>query len=138
MIYNAFVCSAVCIVGCLSQDLQRHILNFCYHNCPVFNLIGEKFPEFTCKHVSDMYYSAELESEIRHTNHPERIEWKFQRDEDRDCYLTMLLSEFSTQVKEQNRTSTHSSSVLHVALQFYTQHFRCSLCDNTEVGYAKY
>ncbi len=107
---------------------------FCYHNCPVFNnwlkkwkkgrnvampitysktsitiitlifLIGEKFPEFTRKHVSDMYYSAELESEIRHTNHPERIEWKFQRDEDRECYLAMLLSE------QRDKTYLHKPS----------------------------
>ena len=40
-----------------------------------------------------------------------------------------------------NSTSGQSENrieLLHVALQFYTQLFRCSLCNNTEVGYAKY
>ncbi len=48
--------------------------------------------------------SAELESEIRQTNHPERIEWKFQRDKDRECYLAMLLSE------QKDKTYLHKPS----------------------------
>lgn len=102
----------MCIAGCPSQGLPSHILNFAImtalysmigasHGIKVsfivvallyfmILLIGEKIPEFTRKHVSDMYYNAELENEIRQKT--ERIEWKFKRDEDRESHLATVLS----------------------------------------------
>ena len=44
---------------------------------------GEKIPEFTQRHVSDMYYNAELENEIR-KDHPERIDVTALLSEQRD------------------------------------------------------
>ena len=59
-------------------------------------ILGEP-PQLTRKHVSDMYYIGELESEAREPTHPHRIlEWTFTSDSDRDKYMQLVVAEQST------------------------------------------
>lgn len=49
-------------------------------------------PELTRKHVADMYYSGELEKEIRTS--PYRLNnWSFRVSDDREEYIKIILNE---------------------------------------------
>ena len=55
--------------------------------------IGALTPQLTRKLVSDMYYRGELEAEIRHPAHPERRQWAFTCDSDRNKYMEIVIEE---------------------------------------------
>ncbi len=46
--------------------------------------------EITRKHISDMYFNAELEAEVRDTG---KIWWKFHVDSDRELLFELLETE---------------------------------------------
>lgn len=58
--------------------------------------------ELTRKHVSDMFYNAELEHEIRKCQ--DGLEWAFVRDGDREKYLEKV-------IKETNKKRYHHTPV---------------------------
>jgi hypothetical protein len=49
------------------------------------------------KHISDMFFQAELEDEMRRPTCEDRLDWTFFMDGDREKYLEMVLSESSQQ-----------------------------------------
>ena len=54
-------------------------------------IITGKQSELTRKHVSDMFYNAELECEIRKCQ--DRHDWAFIKDGDREKYLEKVVQE---------------------------------------------
>lgn len=46
--------------------------------------------------MSDMFYTAELECEMRQSPQ-RRLQWSFTKDEDREKYLEMVVSEMREQ-----------------------------------------
>ena len=46
--------------------------------------------EITRKHISDMFFNAELETELRETD---RLEWRFRVDADREHFFELMESE---------------------------------------------
>lgn len=68
-------------------------------------IIGEK-PQLTRKMVASMFYTGELEDEIRDASHPERMTWAFKYNSDREKYMQQVSLEHTNKIYPHTPTQT--------------------------------
>lgn len=80
------------LVNGIRDGLKVRINDVFYHKSyRMINCIGRQLPQLSRKHISDMYYTGELESEMRMC--PDRLQWCFYKEEDREKHLETVMSE---------------------------------------------